>query len=191
MCFLLTACGNILRFSLICWDNYVALFIEFWSLIYGVKWIRSQSRLLNYDMSGIKLLALFTTLTALIFHVFVWKIILKYCWFFVWYVLIFECLNDTSWKSFIKIYYLEIWIYLVRYLTQDLRLSTHLFIRTVCLINCLSKLKQFCVTHCWMPISCPNHSIRHMIMLWQTISHPILHVNAPLVHSVPLLKESV
>ena len=88
---------------------------------------------MNYYMSGIKLscpiyyshyshvacVCLLNNFEVLFVFVLIWSDI----WVQKWYFL----------EELIKIYYLEIWIYLVRYLTQDLCLSTLLFIRPVCL----------------------------------------------------------
>ena len=76
-------------------------------------------------------------------------------------------------EELIKIYYLEIWIYLVRYLTQDLCLSTHLFIRPVCLKKLFIKIEAFlcdslldmCFCAPIIPYAiclCGDHNIPHL-----------------------------
>ena len=64
---------------------------------------------------------------------FVFVLIWSDIWVQKWYFL----------EELIKIYYLEIWIYLVRYLTQDLRPSTLSFIRPVYLKIVYHKCEAF------------------------------------------------
>ena len=103
----------------------------------------SQSRLLNYYMSGIKLSCLFYYFYYS--HVaFVW-LLNKFEVLFV-LVLIWSDIWVQKWyflEELIEIYYLEIWIYLVRYLTQDLRPSTLSFIRPVYLKIVYHKCEAF------------------------------------------------
>ena len=84
---------------------------------------------------------------------------------FVWYDLIFECKMILLGRAYQNILFGNLNIF-GKYLTQGLCLSTHLFIRPVCLKNCLSKLKHFV----WLIVEyvflCSQHTIRHMFTWW-------------------------
>ena len=104
------------------------------------------------------------------------KIVLKYCLFFVWYDLIFVCKMILLGRAYQNILFGNLNIF-GKYLTQGLFLSTHLFIRPVCLIKLFIKIEAFCVTHCWICVFV--FTTYHTPYVYvATTTYPILHVNA-------------
>ena len=147
---------------------------------------------MNYYMSGIKLSCLFyysyyshvafvcllNNFEVLFVLVLIWSDI----WVQKWYFL----------EELIEIYYLEIWIYLVRYLTQDLRPSTLSFIRPVCLKIVYHKSEAFLcdsLLDMWFVLA-----LYHTPYVYLATNNYIPHLarECPvLVHLGPLHKESV
>ena len=134
----------------------------------------SQSKLLNYYMSGIKLSCpiYYSHCCMCLFG----KIVLKYCLFFVWYDLVFVCKMILLGRAYQNILFGNLNIF-GKYLTQGLCLSTHLFIRPVCLIKLFIKIEAFCVTHCWICVFVfTTYHTPYVYVV--TTTYPILHVNA-------------